>query len=83
MYKTSSGACAAFLANINTQDATVKFNGMTYQLPGWSVSILPDCKNVAFNTAQVHILIFNLLSFSPYWHYSKFPYLEMTLLITK
>ncbi|KAF3327137.1 beta-galactosidase 6 isoform X1 [Carex littledalei] len=54
VYKTSSGACAAFLANINTQDATVKFNGNTYQLPGWSVSILPDCKNVAYNTAQIN-----------------------------
>ncbi|KAJ4787145.1 Beta-galactosidase [Rhynchospora pubera] len=53
-YKTSSGACAAFLANINTQDATVKFNGKTYQLPGWSVSILPDCKNVVYNTAQIN-----------------------------
>lgn len=54
VYKTSSGACAAFLANINTQDTTVKFNGKSYQLPGWSVSILPDCKNVVYNTAQIN-----------------------------
>ncbi|KAJ1689107.1 hypothetical protein LUZ63_013262 [Rhynchospora breviuscula] len=54
VYKTSSGACAAFLANINTQDATVKFNGKTYKLPGWSVSILPDCENVVYNTAQIN-----------------------------
>lgn len=54
MYKTDSGLCAAFLANVGTQsDATVKFNGNSYQLPAWSVSILPDCKNVVLNTAKV------------------------------
>ena len=53
-YKTSSGLCAAFLANIGTEsDATVTFNGNSYHLPAWSISILPDCKNVAFNTAKV------------------------------
>lgn len=57
MYKAASGKCAAFLANIGTQsDATVTFNGKTYQLPAWSVSILPDCQNVVFNTAQVGLL---------------------------
>lgn len=54
VYKTSTGSCAAFLANIGTKsDATVTFNGKSYRLPAWSVSILPDCKNVAFNTAKV------------------------------
>ncbi|KAJ8641769.1 hypothetical protein MRB53_018463 [Persea americana] len=55
VYNTSSEACAAFLANTNIQsDATVIFNGNTYYLPAWSVSILPDCKNVVFNTAQIN-----------------------------
>ncbi|WOL04252.1 beta-galactosidase 6 [Canna indica] len=55
VYKTTSGICAAFLANIGTQsDATVTFNGNTYHLPAWSVSILPDCQNVVFNTAQIN-----------------------------
>ncbi|XP_010689565.2 beta-galactosidase 8 isoform X1 [Beta vulgaris subsp. vulgaris] len=55
MYKTDSGLCAAFLANVGTQsDATVKFNGNSYQLPAWSVSILPDCKNVVLNTAKIN-----------------------------
>ncbi|KAI3925998.1 hypothetical protein MKW98_028134 [Papaver atlanticum] len=46
--------CAAFLANIDDHnDATVTFRGREYTLPAWSVSILPDCKNVAFNTAKV------------------------------
>jgi len=55
VYKTGSGLCAAFLANVGTQsDATVNFNGNSYQLPPWSVSILPDCKNVVLNTAKIN-----------------------------
>ncbi|MCD7457417.1 Beta-galactosidase 8 [Datura stramonium] len=54
VYKTGS-QCAAFLANIGTQsDAAVSFNGNSYHLPPWSVSILPDCKNVALNTAKIN-----------------------------
>lgn len=46
--------CSAFLANIDEQKAaTVTFRGQTYRIPPWSVSILPDCKNTAFNTAKV------------------------------
>lgn len=59
VYKTGS-VCAAFLANVdNKSDATVNFNGNSYHLPAWSVSILPDCKNVALNTAKV-CLIFSV-----------------------
>ncbi|KAF2288798.1 hypothetical protein GH714_014248 [Hevea brasiliensis] len=54
VYKTGSGLCAAFLANIATSDKTVTFNGNSYILPAWSVSILPDCKNVALNTAKIN-----------------------------
>ncbi|XP_027346417.1 beta-galactosidase 8-like [Abrus precatorius] len=54
VYKTGA-KCAAFLANINyTSDATVNFNGNAYDLPAWSVSILPDCKNVVLNTAKIN-----------------------------
>ncbi|KAK7312559.1 hypothetical protein VNO77_36500 [Canavalia gladiata] len=54
VYKTGA-VCAAFLANINdTFDATVNFNGNSYYLPAWSVSILPDCKNVVLNTAKIN-----------------------------
>ncbi|XP_022970625.1 beta-galactosidase 8-like [Cucurbita maxima] len=54
VYKSSS-VCSAFLANVNTQsDATVTFNGNSYHLPAWSVSILPDCKNVVLNTAKIN-----------------------------
>ncbi|XP_062013758.1 beta-galactosidase 8 [Rosa rugosa] len=54
VYKTGS-VCSAFLANVDTKsDATVTFNGNSYQLPAWSVSILPDCKNVVLNTAKIN-----------------------------
>ncbi|CAI0469004.1 unnamed protein product [Linum tenue] len=50
----SSKICVAFLANYdNTNDATVVFQNASYDIPAWSVSILPDCKNVVFNTAKV------------------------------
>nr|XP_029122288.1 beta-galactosidase 15 isoform X2 [Elaeis guineensis] len=50
----SKSICSAFLANIDEhKSATVKIFGEVYSLPPWSVSILPDCKNVAFNTAKV------------------------------
>ncbi|MCD7464552.1 Beta-galactosidase 9 [Datura stramonium] len=46
--------CAAFIANIDEHEsAVVKFYGQEYTLPPWSVSILPDCRNTAFNTAKV------------------------------
>ncbi|XP_047309038.1 beta-galactosidase 8-like isoform X2 [Impatiens glandulifera] len=52
-YKASND-CAAFLANYGSNsDATVSFNGKSYFLPAWSVSILPDCRTVVFNTAKV------------------------------
>ncbi|KAJ0981532.1 hypothetical protein J5N97_009787 [Dioscorea zingiberensis] len=53
VYNDSAG-CAAFLANTDhTSDANISFNGNAYFLPAWSVSILPDCKTVVFNTAKV------------------------------
>ncbi|KAA3489756.1 beta-galactosidase 8 [Gossypium australe] len=61
VYKTGSGGCSAFLANIDTKsDATVNFNDNSYHLPAWSVSILPDCKNVVLNTAKDHSRKFKL-----------------------
>ena len=35
-------------------DKDVIFMNRSYHVPAWSVSILPDCKNVAFNTAKVN-----------------------------
>ncbi|XP_077224015.1 beta-galactosidase 10-like [Tasmannia lanceolata] len=54
IYAESSGACAAFIANMDGEnDKVVDFQNVSYHLPAWSVSILPDCKNVAYNTAKV------------------------------
>ncbi|CAM8909689.1 unnamed protein product [Rhodiola kirilowii] len=51
-YKT--GGCAAFLANYNSKSfAKVAFKDMHYNLPPWSISILPDCRNTVYNTARV------------------------------
>ncbi|XP_061371069.1 beta-galactosidase 1-like isoform X3 [Gastrolobium bilobum] len=54
VFKSKSGACAAFLSNYNPKSyATVAFGNMHYNLPPWSISILPDCKNTVYNTARV------------------------------
>ncbi|OMO75598.1 Glycoside hydrolase, family 35 [Corchorus olitorius] len=54
VFSSNSGGCAAFLSNYNMRsEARVTFNDMHYDLPRWSISILPDCKNVVFNTATV------------------------------
>jgi len=54
VFKSSSGACAAFLSNYHTNAASqVVFNGRRYDLPAWSISVLPDCKTAVFNTATV------------------------------
>lgn len=50
------GTCAAFLSNFHANAAArVTFRNQHYDLPAWSISILPDCKNVVFNTAKVGV----------------------------
>ncbi|XP_042031931.1 beta-galactosidase 16-like isoform X1 [Salvia splendens] len=54
VYNGENGECAAFLVNKDaTSDPDVQFQDRTYRLPRKSISILPDCKTVAFNTAKV------------------------------
>ncbi|GMH04075.1 hypothetical protein Nepgr_005914 [Nepenthes gracilis] len=54
VFSSSSGACAAFLANYDTKwPVKVAFGGMQYDLPRWSISVLADCKKEVFNTAKV------------------------------
>ncbi|KAJ6757863.1 BETA-GALACTOSIDASE RELATED [Salix koriyanagi] len=54
IFNAVSGECAAFLINNDTINAaSVPFRNASYDLPPMSISILPDCKNVAFNTAKV------------------------------
>ncbi|GAA0173395.1 galactosidase [Lithospermum erythrorhizon] len=56
VYSSEKGGCAAFLSNYD-KNSTVRvlFNNMHYSLPPWSMSILPDCRNVVFNTAKVGV----------------------------
>ncbi|KAI3464903.1 hypothetical protein Pfo_021566 [Paulownia fortunei] len=54
VFSSGQGSCAAFLSNFDSNSAVrVMFNNMHYNLPPWSISILPDCRNVVFNTAKV------------------------------
>ncbi|XP_014501410.1 beta-galactosidase 16 [Vigna radiata var. radiata] len=53
VFKSNSTECAAFLENNEDRTVTVQLQNISYQLPPKSISILPDCKNVAFNTAKV------------------------------
>lgn len=81
VYKTGS-VCAAFLANVGTQsDATMNFNGNSYHLPAWSVSILPDCKNVVLNTAKVCLMSFFCIFVD--FGCSRFPWFLVDAQITK
>ena len=51
---SAPGACAAFIANYDTKSyAKATFGNGQYDLPPWSISILPDCKTVVYNTAKV------------------------------
>lgn len=57
MYNGEKGECAAFLVNTDAaSEADVQFQNQTYSLPRKSISILPDCKTVAFNTAKASII---------------------------
>ncbi|CAM0946109.1 unnamed protein product [Alopecurus aequalis] len=55
VFNSKNGTCAAaFLSNYHTTSAVkVRFMGRHYDLPAWSISILPDCKTAVFNTATV------------------------------
>ncbi|GMI91772.1 beta galactosidase 1, beta-galactosidase 1 [Hibiscus trionum] len=54
VFNYKAGGCAAFLANYNPRSySKVDFRNMHYNLPPWSISILPDCKNTVYNTARV------------------------------
>ncbi|XP_023536059.1 beta-galactosidase 5-like [Cucurbita pepo subsp. pepo] len=58
VFSSGPGSCAAFLANYHSSSAArVVFNNMHHILPPWSISILPDCKRVVFNTAKVGVHI--------------------------
>ncbi|CAM8987227.1 unnamed protein product [Rhodiola kirilowii] len=52
--KPGTNICAAFLTNNDTMKAhTIPFRGAEYYLPRRSISILPDCKTVVYNTFTI------------------------------
>ncbi|XP_009599425.1 beta-galactosidase-like [Nicotiana tomentosiformis] len=54
VFRSKSGNCAAFLSNYDSKYAVkVTFQNKPYDLPPWSISILPDCKTAVYNTAKV------------------------------
>lgn len=51
---TLNATSACFINNrFDDRDVNVTLDGTTHFLPAWSVSILPNCKTVAFNSAKV------------------------------
>ncbi|XP_060209913.1 beta-galactosidase-like [Lycium barbarum] len=54
VYRSKFGSCAAFLSNYDSKySVKVTFQNRPYDLPPWSISILPDCKTAVYNTARV------------------------------
>ncbi|KAE9447372.1 hypothetical protein C3L33_20719, partial [Rhododendron williamsianum] len=63
--KPGTDICAAFLTNNHTKiPATINFRGQDYFLPRRSISILPDCKTLVFNT-QTMVAQHNARKFHP------------------
>ncbi|XP_051131555.1 beta-galactosidase-like [Andrographis paniculata] len=53
-FTSKTGECAAFLSNYDPMYPTnLTFRNVQYELPPWSISILPDCKTVVYNTAII------------------------------
>ncbi|XP_048591521.1 beta-galactosidase 15-like [Brassica napus] len=53
IYRTKEGSSCFFGNGNENSDATISFQGESYVVPAWSVTILPDCKNEAYNTAKI------------------------------
>ncbi|XP_037492385.1 beta-galactosidase [Jatropha curcas] len=48
------GKRSCFFSNIDYNDQTLTFEGADLFLPGWSVSLSPDCFHEVYNTAKVN-----------------------------
>lgn len=54
VFEEENGECVAFLINNDRRNnVTVQFHNSSHELLPKSISILPDCQNVVFNTANV------------------------------
>ncbi|KAF3639679.1 Beta-galactosidase 5 [Capsicum annuum] len=53
VFSSGKGSCVAFLSNYDSNSAArVVLNNKHFNLPPWSISILPNYSRVAFNTAK-------------------------------
>ncbi|KAI5021213.1 hypothetical protein ZWY2020_055058 [Hordeum vulgare] len=51
---TLDNSSACFISNkFDDKEVNVTLDGATHVVPAWSVSILPDCKTVAYNSAKI------------------------------
>ncbi|KAM4114159.1 hypothetical protein ACJW30_04G049100 [Castanea mollissima] len=56
VFEGKKEGCAAFLINNDTHNnAVVQFQNISFKLLPKSISILPNCKKITFNTAQANI----------------------------
>ncbi|CAN7105911.1 unnamed protein product [Brassica rapa subsp. narinosa] len=53
IYTTQEGSSCFFGNGNENSDAAISFRGESYVVPAWSVTILPDCKTEAYNTAKI------------------------------
>ncbi|WZY97136.1 hypothetical protein YC2023_069465 [Brassica napus] len=53
IYTTGEGSSCFFGNGNENSDAKISFQGKSYVVPAWSVTILPDCKTEAYNTAKI------------------------------
>ncbi|CAL0330050.1 unnamed protein product [Lupinus luteus] len=92
VFEDGDEECVAFLVNNDSVNkVTVQFQSRSYELLPKSISILPDCQNVTFNTANVNTksnkrVINPVQSFSSTDKWEQFqdviPKFEDTLLIS-
>ncbi|XP_038701892.1 beta-galactosidase 15-like [Tripterygium wilfordii] len=48
------GKSSCFFSNVATEEQKLTYDNTEYTVPGWSVSILPDCFKEIYNTAKVN-----------------------------
>ena len=62
--KHENNLCVAFLTNNHSKiETTLNFRGKEFYLPAHSISVLPDCKTVVFNTQHVTNFLHSSIAF--------------------
>ncbi|KAK9208773.1 hypothetical protein WN944_001133 [Citrus x changshan-huyou] len=54
VFNPPTGGCVAFLSNHDPNlPVNLTFGNLQYELPPWSISVLPDCRTAVYNSAIV------------------------------